>query len=64
MYACKNILFKNQSIFNEAQAETVYNVVVEYAYCKICSALKIGLCLSQPVVFDLICFADCVQFYM
>jgi hypothetical protein len=39
-------------------------VILEYAIGKVCSMLGVGPRIKIDVGFDLVCYRDCIEFYM
>lgn len=39
-------------------------VIVECAIAKVCSILAIGPKMKLDIGFDLVCYRDCIEFYM
>lgn len=42
----------------------VKDALVEYSIAKVCSMLKIGPKVKTDIGFDLVCYRDCLEFYM
>lgn len=43
----------------------IESLVMEYAIAKICAAMKVGVAVgSTDHNFDLVCYDDCIEFYM
>lgn len=47
-----------------ANFSEVKSLLLEYGFLKLCSLLKIGPQVSTDIGFDLICYRNCVEFFM
>lgn len=47
-----------------ARFSEVRQVIVEYAIAKVCSMLGIAPRIKTDIGFDLVCYRDCIEFYM
>lgn len=48
----------------KANFPEISNVLIEFAIAKLCSVFKIGPMIDPYPGFDVICFKDCIEFYM
>jgi serine/threonine protein kinase len=58
----KNNNGQEWSVF--ARFSEVERVIVEYAIAKVCSMLGIAPQIKTDIGFDLVCYRDCIEFYM
>jgi hypothetical protein len=67
-FACKNIQYRepspNFSLIPADNNLKIYTTLIEYCISKICSALKVGIGIERALGFDLICYSNCIQFFM
>ena len=48
----------------DARFSEVEQVIMEFAIAKVCSMLAVGPRLKLDIGFDLVCYRDCIEFYM
>jgi serine/threonine protein kinase len=58
-YSSDMISWEIRANFSEIQ-----DVLIEYAFNKICAALRIGPQVKPELNFDVVCYEDAIQFYM